>query len=663
LLVPLLAALGLTGFLTAQEQSKALQQQAIAAAATVRQSIRTAADAAWNGTLRSMVRNNLVIIQSLYQKSRAGSLSLDEARWLALETFTSRPAESSGILFCIDSHGRILAHPDTTLVSTSLAAPLATRLREAPNGSSFQIADTKSTPTLFAKTEFSPWGWTIVASTPAQPWTHILPREQLSQVVHTLSPTEMIRPFVLDSSGVFLPNMPSLGFSTEQGAPLRDRLSREVARQQNGVLTWDPTPGNPEGQHTLFFQPIRELNLIAGVVLSTSVLSRPWVEFSQFFGMVLLPGVLAALGLSAFLAHRLSRPLQRLATILSGTDQLPECGEDQQTAPEECARIFACCSQMKSALQNQQQMLTEEQETNTLIQQQLHQEIATRREAEQKLRAENATRKSAEQYLLLFKNIFDNAIEGIYITDPEGRILTINHSFSRITGYPAAEIIGTNPGMLGSNHQVQASFVAMWSDLPRTGSWSGEIWNRKKDGSIYPQWLSVSVIKNDRQEITHYFAFFHDITELKRKEKQISILAYSDALTKLPNRAALEQRLTKAIARANREHRLLAVFFIDLDNFKNINDSLGHDKGDQVLIEVAKRLSATIRNEDTLSRLGGDEFILLSESIENENSVYNLANRILASLVQPIILPPTPSTSTPVSVLPSFPMTAEPRRN
>jgi diguanylate cyclase (GGDEF)-like protein/PAS domain S-box-containing protein len=295
---------------------------------------------------------------------------------------------------------------------------------------------------------------------------------------------------------------------------------------------------------------------------------------------------------------------------------------------------------MKSALQNQQRMLAEEQETNTLIQQQLHQEIATRREAEQKLQAENATRKSAEQYLLLFKNIFDNAIEGIYITDPEGRILTINHSFSRITGYPAAEIIGTNPGMLGSNHQVQASFVAMWSDLPRTGSWSGEIWNRKKDGSIYPQWLSVSVIKNDRQEITHYFAFFHDITELKRKEKQISILAYSDALTKLPNRAALEHRLTKAIARANREHRLLAVFFIDLDNFKNINDSLGHDKGDQVLIEVAERLSATIRNEDTLSRLGGDEFILLSESIDNENSVYNLANRILASLVQPILLPP-----------------------
>ncbi len=150
----------------------------------------------------------------------------------------------------------------------------------------------------------------------------------------------------------------------------------------------------------------------------------------------------------------------------------------------------------------------------------------------------------------------------------------------------------------------------------------------------------MSVIKNDRQEITHYFAFCHDITELKRKEKQISILAYSDALTKLPNRAALEHRLTKAIARAGRERRTLAVFFIDLDNFKNINDSLGHNIGDQVLIEVAERLSATIRSEDTLSRLGGDEFILLSESIDNENAVYNLASRILASLKQPILLPP-----------------------
>ena len=181
----------------------------------------------------------------------------------------------------------------------------------------------------------------------------------------------------------------------------------------------------------------------------------------------------------------------------------------------------------------------------------------------------------------------------------------------------------------------------MWAGLPQSGSWAGEIWNRKKDGSICPLWLSVSVIRNERQEITHYFAFFHDISELKRKEKQISILAYSDALTKLPNRAALEHRLTKAIARAARECRPLAVFFIDLDNFKNINDSLGHDKGDQVLIEVAERLSSTIRSEDTLCRLGGDEFILLSESVDDVNAVYNLASRILAALKQPVHLRPS----------------------
>ncbi|MGE4560877.1 MAG: putative bifunctional diguanylate cyclase/phosphodiesterase, partial [Desulfobulbus sp.] len=328
------------------------------------------------------------------------------------------------------------------------------------------------------------------------------------------------------------------------------------------------------------------------------------------------------------------------ASLLEQTDQHLFIRECADPASEECGRILASFRRTLTALNDQQRMLAEEQAANEAIQQQLHQEIGIRREAEHKLQAENTTRKSAEKYLLLFKNIFDSAIEGIYITDPEGRILTTNTSFSHITGYPASEIIGRHPVLLASTPQVKNSFTAMWQDLPRTGSWSGEIWNRKKDGSVCPQWLSVSVIRNEEQEITHYFAFFHDITELKRKEKQISILAYSDALTKLPNRAALEHRLTKAIARASRERRPLAVFFIDLDNFKNINDSMGHDKGDQVLIEVAERLSATIRSEDTLSRLGGDEFILLSESITNENAVYNLANRILASLKKPISLHP-----------------------
>lgn len=178
----------------------------------------------------------------------------------------------------------------------------------------------------------------------------------------------------------------------------------------------------------------------------------------------------------------------------------------------------------------------------------------------------------------------------------------------------------------------------MWQSLIEEGSWFGEIINRKKDGSILPEWLSISQIKDSNNQVTNYFAFFHDITELKAKEKQISFMAYRDALTKLPNRAALEGRLSKAIAQAKRSGGSLAILFIDLDNFKNINDTMGHDKGDQVLIQVAKRLTTVIRTSDTLSRLGGDEFILLSESIENENSVYNLAGRILNSLKEPFYI-------------------------
>ena len=286
-------------------------------------------------------------------------------------------------------------------------------------------------------------------------------------------------------------------------------------------------------------------------------------------------------------------------------------------------------------------MIVQQEEGAALIQQQFRQEVANRKEMQLKLLAEINTRKSAEIYLQLFKNLFDNAIEGIFITDAKARILTVNQSFCEITGYQPSEVIGQNPRILSSGRHHPEFYQQMRRSLKTRGAWSGEIWNRKKDGTIWPQWLSISQSNNDKNETTHYFAFFHDISELKRKEKQISIMAYSDALTKLPNRAALEMRLAKAISRADRENLNLAIFFIDLDNFKNINDSLGHDKGDQVLIEVAERLSNTIRTEDTLSRLGGDEFILLSENVENESAVYNLGNRLLASLNQPVTLGPS----------------------
>jgi len=637
LLFPLCVAMGVGAYLNARQGQEDLEHQSRASVTDIQQFTRTTANAALNQGLRTSAENSRLIIASLYNKSKAGSLSMNEAQWLAQETLIAQD-NGDGRLLCIDNQGRILVHPNRALLHTHLQNELLLRLQSATDGAIIYSSTEGQPPTVYCKAEFPRWNWTVVAFSSTERLPRLVPFEQLSQSMRSPKNGSLsIQPFAVDSTGTLWPPIVSAApINAPQGHSTS--LGKQLLQAQQGTLVW--SANDPIGERRIYFAPVPELDLIAGVAVPSSELARPMTRFFWFCGLILLPGALLFLGMSYLLAGRMSRPLQNLATWLEQPKQDFLSHEYPDMTHEECVRIASSCRQMLTEHFNQQQKLTEEQETNSTIQQQLHQEITSRQEAEQKLKAEITTRKSAEKYLLLFKNIFDNAIEAIYITDPKGRILTTNNSFSRITGYPASEIIGQHPALLASTPQVERSFLAMWEKLPQTGSWSGEIWGRKKDGSSCPQWLSVSVIRNDEQTITHYFAFFHDITELKRKEKQISILAYSDALTKLPNRAALEHRLTKAIARASRENRILAIFFIDLDNFKNINDSMGHDKGDQVLIEVAERLSSTIRSEDTLSRLGGDEFILLSESIQNENAVYTLASRILASLKQPILLHP-----------------------
>ncbi len=638
LLFPLLTVLGAEAYLHARQGQQALEQQSIAAVAFIQKYAWSVTYASLNQTLRTSAEHSRLIMESLANKSKAGALSLNEAQWLAQEALTSQNSDR-GHLLCIDHQGRILVHPNRALLHTRLQSELLQRLQRAADGSIIHGLPEGPHPTVYCKAEFPRWDWTIVAFASTEELRHLVPFDQFSQsMLSSANGSLSLQPFVLDSSGTFWPPIfaAETGSSSSQTSPIA--LGKQLLQEQQGDLIWNAS--DPLGARRLYFAPVPELGLIAGVVVPAAELDQPMTHFFWVLGLSLLPGAFLFMGLNYLVAGRMSEPLLNLVRLLEQPKQELLLQEYRDLEPEECSRIAASCRRMFTEMITQQQKLTEEQESNRTIQQQLHQEIASRQEAEQKLQIEYSTRKSAEKYLLLFKNIFDSAIEGIYITDPEGNILTTNNSFSRITGYPASEIIGQHPALLASAPQVEQAFIAMWQNLPQTGSWSGEIWSRKKDGSICPQWLSVSVIRDGEQKITHYFAFFHDITELKRKEKQISILAYSDALTKLPNRMALEHRLTKAIARAGRENRNLAIFFIDLDNFKNINDSMGHDKGDQVLIEVAQRLSATIRSEDTLSRLGGDEFILLSESIENENAVYTLASRILASLKQPIHLHP-----------------------
>lgn len=247
--------------------------------------------------------------------------------------------------------------------------------------------------------------------------------------------------------------------------------------------------------------------------------------------------------------------------------------------------------------------------------------------------------KNAEQEHRLATTIFETSSEGIMITDTEGRILSVNPAFSEITGYSPAEAVGQTPRMLRSNRQSSEFYQQMWRALNHTGHWQGEIWNRRCNGQAYLEWLSIHRINDDYGNTVRYVAVFHDLTELRRKDEHIQHLAFHDALTGLPNRELLLERVQLALNRSCRDGRRLSVTFIDLDRFKGVNDALGHNVGDSLLQQVAERLRSRLRNTDTVARVGGDEFLVLMENLSSPRQCAIKAQQLLDEIAQPVSLP------------------------
>lgn len=226
-------------------------------------------------------------------------------------------------------------------------------------------------------------------------------------------------------------------------------------------------------------------------------------------------------------------------------------------------------------------------------------------------------RKRAEADLRISATAFESQ-EGMVITDANKQILRINAACSEITGYAPEEVIGQTPRVFSSGRHDTAFYDQLWSSIHSTGSWKGEIWNRRKNGEIYPQWAHISAVRGPDGTVTHYVASFIDISQRKSAEDEIRHLAFYDPLTRLPNRRLLLDRLRQAVIASARSDAAVALLFIDLDNFKTLNDTMGHDKGDLLLESVARRLTACVREEDTVARLGGDEFVLMVEGLSRQ---------------------------------------------
>ncbi len=256
-----------------------------------------------------------------------------------------------------------------------------------------------------------------------------------------------------------------------------------------------------------------------------------------------------------------------------------------------------------------------------------------------KFSLKNSELSKIENDLLLYTTILDGINEAIIITDKNNHILSVNKAFTHITGYSSQEAVGKDPGFMKSGEHESGFYAALWERLKSSGTWQGEIWDKKKDGTIYPKWVSINRLIDSNGNLTHHIGIFSDITTIKKTEEHLERLAHFDPLTDLPNRTLFQERLNNAIHTASLSSEKIALYFIDLDRFKIVNDTLGHFAGDRLLMMAAERLRMEVTGEaNTISRLGGDEFTIIVRNITNEYQVSSIADSIIKRLSYPFFI-------------------------
>lgn len=250
----------------------------------------------------------------------------------------------------------------------------------------------------------------------------------------------------------------------------------------------------------------------------------------------------------------------------------------------------------------------------------------------------NAIKHDLKLIATLMGKVFENSTEGVIIADTDGNILNVNKAFCNVTGYNKEEVIGQNPRLLHSGEQDLQFYEDLWAELLEKKYWEGEIWNKRKNGDLYPEWLMITAVLDDKGETSHYIGIFSDLTSQKDIEERLFYLAHYDSLSKLPNRLAFHDRLKQAIFQAKRNGKMVAVMFLDLDGFKEVNDSLGHNAGDEVIRQVAGRLGSVMREADTISRFGGDEFTVLLTDVTSKSDIGIVAQKIIESISEPMVI-------------------------
>ena len=578
--------------------------------------VETAATVSIKNHLRAIAEKNFEIIDRIYQTYKTKGISESEAKRQAVELLSSQTIGKTGYIYCIDSKGIAVVHPEPGVRGKDFSYRQFIQSQILKKQGYLEYdwknpGDTAPRPKALYMAYFEPWDWIISVSSYKSEFSTLISIDDFREQIEKLTFGETGYSYIVDTKGNTVIHPELSGNVLDIKDARGNHIIREMIKRGKGYITysWKNPSEQVAREKFVAFDHIHSLDWIIASSSYTAEVFGVLIEIKQMFILILvvslgLTGVVTLI-ISASITKPLSTLIKRFEQGAKGDWSL----KIVNTRHDEIGKLWSNFNLFMDQLTTSR---------NDLL-------------------AEIKVRKTAENQLKLFESVFENTSEGICITDDQGRIKAVNNAFTQITGYEADEVLGENPRILKSDRHEPRFYEKMWASLIQDGFWSGEIWNRRKSGEAYPELLSISSI-SEKDSPRTYVAVFHDISEMKRKEKQIEHMAYHDPLTNLPNRALLKDRLTLAIFDAKRSGEMIQILFLDLDNFKNVNDTVGHAKGDELLIETARRLEKVTRSGDTVSRLGGDEFIIMLPHIHTTYEMVTMVERIQSVFKNPFEL-------------------------
>ncbi|MGL1932292.1 MAG: EAL domain-containing protein [Desulfotalea sp.] len=554
---------------------------------SVKNIVETSANLSVRNYLRAVAEQDKKIIEDLYNQSLSSDFSDQKAQDQAKKILLTQKLGLSGYVYVIDSSGIVLSHPTTSLIGDNVSDFdfIRTQVKKKVGFIHYEwqgVGETRTRKKILYMEYFEPWDWIISVSAYKDELTSLIHVKDFKDQMLSIKIGEHGYPFVLSMDGEMIAHPSLSGNVINNGAEYSDLVDRLIKEKEGqAYYSWiDPVSGKKEDKF-IMFSFVEEFGWIVAATGYVTDFYSPLRALKIVYAILLLLSLFLSVIISYFLSKSITKPLILLLekiTDESGALNIKSQQNKQGNEIEEIANFFS----------QYMHILTENNDKLGLMLIEKNQNI---------------------EELNIFKKVFDTTRDGVTITDAEGLIKIANQSFCRITGFNHIEAIGADHRILKSDRHTDSFYASMWKDIKEEGFWRGEIWNKRKNGEVYPEWLTISAVQDNNGITTHYAAIFNDISLFHKQKDRIKFLAYHDALTKLPNRLFIIETLEQAVEYCQRYGGEVVCLTIDIDSFRAVNDSLGHLAGDDLLKRFAIRLQSVVREEDSLGRIDGDEFV------------------------------------------------------